>query len=310
MVLLIKSEVKVILVVVLAVASFALGFLYIFAFGDLATVVPLGHQVWHFEDHGSVIRLFSLPPAAFSLPCKGLRVLVVVHLGVVHWVVVVLGVQLRYGLKLWALIRDSILVRALVRVGTWYRVARVDVIEGHVTLLLLLGMRYCSVHCFDGQLGVELSAWQRCLWTLHQVVRVYAALLIHYHLVSRAVSGDCRSLYSSNPMAPLHHLIEYFLLSWIGIGLILLADRSTSIPRIISNAKEVSSSIVSAIGLRLVVASSMCSSQASRGESLGVRGRWSLQRTHLLHVKARGLWWLARYRVVLESKLVGRMRWV
>ena len=145
-------------------------------------------------------------------------------------------------------------------------------------------MRYCSVHCFYGQLRVELSTRQRGLGTLHQVVGVYAGLLIHDHLVPGPVTWNSRSLNSSDPMAPLHHLVEHFLLGWISIGLVLLADRSSAISRVVSNAEEVGSRVVPAIGLRLVVASSIGGSQASRGEGLGLRRGRTLQRAHLLHV--------------------------
>lgn len=144
--------------IILAVAGLALRLLCIFAFGDLAAIVALGHQVRHFEDHWPVVWLLSLAPAALPFAGQWLRVLVVVQLRIVHRVVVVVRVQLRYWLQLRTVVVCCVLVGALVRICAWYRVTRVDVIESHVALLLLLGVRYRSIHGFYWQLGIELTA--------------------------------------------------------------------------------------------------------------------------------------------------------
>lgn len=135
-------------------------------------------------------------------------------------------------------------------VRTGDRVSGVDVVESHVSLLVVV--RNGPVHGFHWMLRVlELAAGRR-LRAAHHVV-----LLLLDHLVPRSmVAGNSWSLYcadlTSDSVPSVHHLVEHLLLRGIGICLVLVADGHRAVARIVANAKEVCPRVVAAIGLRMV----------------------------------------------------------
>lgn len=181
----------------------------------------------------------------------------------------------------------SVHVWALVRVGSWYRVARVYVVKCHVSLLLIR-VGDGAVHSFDWQLRIKLSALCWSLRTPHHILVV----LIHHHLMPRAVAGHGRCLHGAYPMSPLHHLVEYLLFGWVRVCLVLIAYRCPT-PRVISNAKKICPRIKSSIGFWMILITISCR-HASR-----VFLFW-LHRSHLLDVETRWLSWLAWDGMVLK----------
>lgn len=198
-------------------------------------------------------------------------------------------VVLWYRLQLWTVVRVD--VRALVRVRSWYRVTWVNIVESHITVLLLR-MSDCSVHCFDRELWIELAAGCRSLWwAFHEII-----VFVHDHLVAWSLARHCWSLHSSDSVPPLHHFVENFLLCWICVCLIFFTYRCSSIPGVISNTKKICSCVVPTIRFWLKLSS------VRRGH-VTTCFRVRLHRLHLLDVETRRLRRLSWNRMVLECML-------
>lgn len=272
--------------VIFAIPSLTLGLLTVFSFLTL-DVVTFCHQIRHLKNHRPIIRLLSLAPTAFSFSCEWLWVLIMVQLGVIHRMMIV-GIILRDRLKLGAII--GVDMWTLMRIGSWYRIPRMNIIKSHIPLLLIR-MRNSSIHGFNWKLWIELAAGCWALRAAHHL-----CILVHYHLMPWSVPRHSWRLHSSNPMSPLHHLIKNFLLGWIGICLILFTDRRASVPGVVPDTKKISSCIIPTIWLRLILIT------ISRGHTTAVFRIW----VHLSHLTDIQTWWLRRLpgnRMVLKCML-------
>lgn len=112
-------------------------------------------------------------------------------------------------------------LRRLMRVRTRDRVARVYVIESHVSLWVII-MRYSSIHCLHRKLRVRklTSRWR--LWTTHHVLMFLLNHLVAGAVIARYGWGLNSTDLASNFVPTMHHLIEYLLLRGVRIRLIFL----------------------------------------------------------------------------------------
>lgn len=170
----------------------------------------------------------------------------------------------------------------LVGVGTWV-VTRVYIVKSHISLLIIQIMSYRSIHGFHWQTWASKWPSRWLLWTAHHIL-----FLLNYLMSTPVIPWNSRSLnctnLAANSMSTIHHFVENFLLSGVGIGLVFFAYWHSLLTWIISNTEKVCTRVISTIWLRIIwILINSC--------HVSITLAWA-HWLHLFHIQTRRLGWL------------------